>query len=544
MFRKQQQYQQPGAGRFARTGGRRRACAGAVAAVVAGALTMGAAAPQGPRGSGLSPDITALMTGPDYQHAQWGLLELDDKGRVVHSQYPDQFFIPGSTAKLLSVSGVWHTLGSDHRFTTPVQAVGRRHGPVLDGNLVLVGQGDLTMGGRTAPDGTVSYTPIDHTYADDVPGATLTPEDPLAGLDRIARQVRRSGITQVRGNLAVDTRLFTSFPELDPTPTPLIINDNVIDLLTTPTAPGRAARLSWRPQVAPYQVTSAVRTVAAGGTTDIQVDASPDGTRIRLSGTIAADAKPVLRVSDVQDPAAFGRTALIEALARAGVTVRARPTGPNPASLVPGSYAGTQRVAAYVSPVFSQYSKLILKVSHNLGANLSICLMAVAAGSHSCQDGFPVLHDFLQQAGIDPTQVQLLDGRGGNPVDRVTPRVENEILRYWERTPDATLFRNALPILGVDGSLAGVCEGQQTCPGRGRVWAKPGTNVALDAVNNRLAVAGQALGGYLDAGHGKLWTVYLTVNGASAPDLQGALDIIDVQARILGLLQQQAARSR
>jgi D-alanyl-D-alanine carboxypeptidase/D-alanyl-D-alanine-endopeptidase (penicillin-binding protein 4) len=96
---------------------------------------------------------------------------------------------------------------------------------------------------------------------------------------------------------------------------------------------------------------------------------------------------------------------------------------------------------------------------------------------------------------------------------------------------------------GADGSLTDVCDGQQTCPGRGKVWAKPGTDVGQDAVNNRLAVGGQALGGYLDAGHGKLWTVYLTVNGASAPDIEGALDIIDAQARILGILQQQAARS-
>jgi D-alanyl-D-alanine carboxypeptidase/D-alanyl-D-alanine-endopeptidase (penicillin-binding protein 4) len=539
---------QPGPGVSARPFRRLgRGRAAALVSAVTLALTAGAAAPAvpvSPHGGQLSPDIRAIMAKPAYQHAEWGLLETDASGRVVHSMYPDQFFVPGSTAKLVSVSGAWHTLGSDHRFTTPVQAVGRRDGSVLNGSLVLVGQGDLTMGGRTAPSGTVSYTSIDHTYANDVPGATLTPENPLAGIDRIARQVRRSGITRVHGDLAVDTRLFTSFSALDPTPTPLIINDNVIDLLSTPTAPGRPARLSWRPQVAPYHVTSTVRTVAAGGTTDIEVSASPDGTRITLSGTIAAGSQPVLRISHIQDPAAFGRTALIEALARAGVRVTARPTGPNPVSVVPRNYRGTQRVAAYVSPVFSQYTKLILKVSHNLGANLAICLMAVSAHSHQCIDGFPVLKDFLEQAGVDPTQVQLLDGRGGNPVDRVTPRAENEILRYWERTPDATLFRQAQPILGVDGDLSFVCTGNPGCPGKGKVWAKPGTVTGLDAVNNRLAVGGQTLGGYLAAGHGRYATVYLAVNGAWAPDIQGVFDVITDQARILGLLQQQAAAGR
>lgn len=524
-----------------------RARTAAVVSVVTAALTLSGASPMSAQGYGLSPGIEAIMAEPAYEHAQWGLLEVDNStGRVIHSQYPDQFFVPGSTTKLVSVSGAWHALGADHRFTTPVQAIGRRNGSVLNGNLVLIGQGDLTMGGRTAPDGSVSYTDIDHTYANDVPGATLTPENPLAGLDQIARQVRGTGITQVHGNLAIDTRLFTSFSNLDPTPTPLIINDNVIDLLSTPTSPGRLAQLSWRPQVAPYHVTSTVRTVATGGTTDFQVSASPDGTRITLSGTIAAGSQPVLRISNVKDPAAFGRTALIEALARAGVHVTAASTGQNPIAVVPADYAGTQRVAAYVSPVYAKYAKLIFKVSHNLGANLAICLMAVTAGSHQCFDGFAVLKDFLEQAGIDPTQVQLLDGRGGDPVDRVTPRVENEILHYWTTTPDATRFREAQPILGVDGSLAGVCEGLPTCPGKGKVRAKPGTTTGLDAVNNRLAIAGQTLGGYLDTGHGHLHTFYLAVTGASAPDtdIQGVIDTINDEARIAGLLQQQAAAAQ
>lgn len=74
-----------------------------------------------------------------------------------------------------------------------------------------------------------------------------------------------------------------------------------------------------------------MKTVAAGGPTNVTVTATDGGTRIRLSGTIAAGAAPLLRTSPVTDPAAFGRTALIEALARAGVEVtspRRDPTRP------------------------------------------------------------------------------------------------------------------------------------------------------------------------------------------------------------------------
>ncbi|TQF03745.1 D-alanyl-D-alanine carboxypeptidase/D-alanyl-D-alanine-endopeptidase [Kitasatospora acidiphila] len=516
------------------------ATVGVTLAVVAGTA---AAAPEMDSQRDLGPDITAIMNKPAYEHAQWGLLEIDpESGRVIHSRYPDQFFMPGSTIKLITISSAWHALGPDHRFTTPVNELGHRNGSTLTGNLALVAQGDLTMGGRTKPDGSVDFTPIDHTYANDIPGATLTPEDPLAGLDEIAHQVRDSGITTVDGDVVIDPRLFTP-PALNPQPTPLIINDNVIDLLTTPASPGQPAQLSWRPQVAPYQVTSNVRTVEAGGTTDIQVTASPDGTRITLSGTIAADAKPTLKISQIQDPNAFGRTALIEALGRAGVTVTAPPTGPNPDGTLPASYTGTPQAAAFVSPPYHEYAKLILNVSHNLGANLALCNMAVSRGSKNCFDGFPVIHDFLTQtANVDPTQFQMADGRGDVPVDRVTPTGLNQLLAYWLRTPDADAFRTSLPILGVSGTGALFCT--TNCPAKGKVFAKPGTIIGFDQLNQQFAINAQTYAGYLEADDGHLYTFFVGVNGAAAPNIQGFFDVNDDVDEIAVILQQEACAER
>ncbi|MGW6937797.1 D-alanyl-D-alanine carboxypeptidase/D-alanyl-D-alanine endopeptidase [Streptomyces xanthophaeus] len=492
----------------------------------------------------LDPRIAEIMRKPDYAHAQWGLLQTEpEDGRVVHGLFPGQFFIPGSTAKLLSVSGPWQTLGSDHRFVTPLYAVGERDGATLTGDLDLVAQGDLTMGGRTRPDGTVAYTDLDHTYANDFPGATLTPENPLAGIDQLARQVRDSGITRLDGDVIVDSRLFLPDPVLVPTPTPLIINDNLIDLKTSPgDGPGKDARLDWRPKVAPYEVTSAVKTVAAGKPTAVTVTATEGGTRIRLSGTIAADAEPLLRTSPIADPAAFGRAALIEALERAGVQVAADPAGPNPVGRLPQDYEGRERVAAYTSPPYAQYAKLILKVSHNLGANLGICLMAVTARSNQCEEGFPVLADFLDRAGVDREQAQLMDGRGGNPADRVTPRALVQMLAYWQRTPDARLFREALPILGVDGLLAENCR---SCPARGKVFAKTGAAVGGDALNDRLAVGAITIAGYLDKGGGRFDTFYAGVNGASTPtaDPTEVLAIANDLAMIAAYLQESSPAS-
>jgi D-alanyl-D-alanine carboxypeptidase len=170
----------------------------------------------------LSPAITRIMDRPQYANARWGLLQVDaGSGRVRQSLRGAEMFLPGSSAKLFSVSAVWKILGPDTRFTTPVHFLGSRKGGRVEGDLVLVGSGDLTLGGRTKPDGSVDWTNTDHGDANAIPGATLTAEAPLAGIKELARQVRASGITEVQGNVVIDDRLFTS--SFEPQPTPVMI---------------------------------------------------------------------------------------------------------------------------------------------------------------------------------------------------------------------------------------------------------------------------------------------------------------------------------
>jgi D-alanyl-D-alanine carboxypeptidase/D-alanyl-D-alanine-endopeptidase (penicillin-binding protein 4) len=501
----------------------------------------------------LGPEITKIMNSSLYRYGEWGYLEVDPSdGHTVRSLGPaERLYIPGSSTKLFSVSAALDDLGFDHRFKTPVYAQGEVKDDTLSGNLVLVASGDLTMGGRTAPNGTVSYTPIDHTYADSVPGATLTPENPLAGLNEIAEQVHNSGINLVDGDVIIDTRLFDLAPEtsvndfsfnapnLDPMPRPITINDNLIDVEVTPGKVGKAPKVvKWRPQVEPYHIEMKAKTVAAGKPTTLMVSPQTDGPVV-VSGNIAADAGKQLRVAAVDDPAAFARTALIEALGRAGVSVNASPTGSNPSAELPkkGSYKADDQVAVYESPPYSQYAKLILKVSHNYGANLNVCLMAVKAGGTDCNDGFPVMKSFFEKAGLDVDQVALADGRGGNPTDRFTPKAATDLLRYWLDQPQAEEFREMLPELGVNGSLASDCK---DCPAKGKVFAKPGTVALPDYVNESL-VDNESLGGYLEAEPGRYHVFYLVVNGASAQNIDEALKVFNDLSDIAAILQEDAS---
>jgi D-alanyl-D-alanine carboxypeptidase/D-alanyl-D-alanine-endopeptidase (penicillin-binding protein 4) len=472
-----------------------------------------------------------------YENSTWALRVVDPRTeKAVFSVSPRRQVIPGSTGKLYSISTALDALGPDHRFETPVFATGPVQGSTLSGNLVLVASGDLVLGGRGATEGEVAFRNTDHSDANAVPGAKLTPQDPLAGLDELAAQVRAAGITSVTGDVVIDDRLFETDTEMNPEVpvTPIMVNENLIDLLTTPTEPGQPAELFWRPQTASYQVSSTVMTVAAGGATEIEVDSSQEG-RIELSGTIAADSEPQLKTAPIEDPAGFARIALIEALARAGVTVGSPATGPNPDGLLPpeGSYAGPP-LALLTSPPYSEYIRLILKVSHNLGANLSVCLVAVNAGSDDCDAGFPVMRRFLRQAGVQNRDVSLNDGQGGKRSDLVTAHSTSDVVDYWRGEDQFQIFKQALPIMGVDGSLAQV--GRNTTA-KGKVFAKTGTLVDFDTLNNRLQLGTKGLGGYIRSS-GRLYPFGLYVNNARIESIQDIFAVNDDLATILAALRE------
>jgi D-alanyl-D-alanine carboxypeptidase/D-alanyl-D-alanine-endopeptidase (penicillin-binding protein 4) len=118
---------------------------------------------------GLDPRIVKIMAGFPYRYGHWGLRVVDPAtGRVVQALGPAQrIFVQGSVTKLFSVSAALDDLGFDHRITTPVYALGRKNGGTLSGNLVLVAQGDLTMGG--APRLTVAWPSPISTMATRLP---------------------------------------------------------------------------------------------------------------------------------------------------------------------------------------------------------------------------------------------------------------------------------------------------------------------------------------------------------------------------------------
>src|SRR5437879_292705 len=98
----------------------------------------------------ISAKLHAVIHGPDYKQAHWGILFVDaEAGKPIYEHNPDKLFTPASTTKLYSCAAALIALGPDYKFATPVYRRGDVKDGRLRGDLILVAQGDLTLGGRT-----------------------------------------------------------------------------------------------------------------------------------------------------------------------------------------------------------------------------------------------------------------------------------------------------------------------------------------------------------------------------------------------------------
>jgi D-alanyl-D-alanine carboxypeptidase/D-alanyl-D-alanine-endopeptidase (penicillin-binding protein 4) len=121
----------------------------------------------------------------------------------------------------------------------------------------------------------------------------------------------------------------------------------------------------------------------------------------------------------------------------------------------------------------------VLKPSQNLYADLLLAHLGELQRSAdtppdrtSEQLGIRQLDPFLARAGIKPAEVFFDEGSGLSRDDLTTPNATVALLSFMSRHPSAQIFRDALPIAGVDGTLK---NRMTTPPAAGNVRAKTGS---------------------------------------------------------------------
>jgi D-alanyl-D-alanine carboxypeptidase/D-alanyl-D-alanine-endopeptidase (penicillin-binding protein 4) len=465
------------------------------------------------RADDLADHIQAITDAKEFKPARWGILVVDaESGRTVYEHNPDKLVLPASVTKLFTCATALCELGADHRFTTPVLVRGKINDKVLDGDLILVASGDLTFGGRRGKDGHTCFADNDHTYANGgLFNAQLTDTDPLFALNDLARQVAEK-VKEVKGDVLIDDRLFPRTRSSGSGPdvvAPILVNDNVVDVTVAPgEKDGDPAVVKVQPESAFLQVDADVRTVKKGGRPSITIESTGTG-QFAVRGRIPAGSSPTVRIVAIDDPTIWARALFIEALRRHGVKVEASLYRPRRSDM-PDPGAHLDKVAEYKSEPLADVVKVTLKVSHNLYASTLPVLVGLKHGGNTAGAGLRRQAQVLRTFGVDPGSVCFAGGAGGANADSVTPRATVDLLRAMARHKAAKEYFDALPILGVDGTLAEAVSKES--PARGKVRAKTGTLGWDDLQNARAVLRSKALAGELETARGTKLFVAMFLN--------------------------------
>jgi serine-type D-Ala-D-Ala carboxypeptidase/endopeptidase (penicillin-binding protein 4) len=506
----------------------RRRLAASTAAVVSvlavtacsGGLTTGASSS---KGRALPTGARAIVDSAPYAHGSWNYDAVDlDSGKTLYAQNENQLNFLGSTTKLFTVGTYYDEVGADATLQTPVYATGQRSGTNLGGNLVLVGSGDFILGSRGVLNGELEWTEPDHVYAYASPPVKPVAANPLAGLDRLAAEVKASGISSVSGDVLVDDRLFDAYETKEGVLTSVMVNDNLLDILVNAgSAAGQPVTVGTIPATGYFSVVNHATTSAAGGQSTLSASLAPDNT-VTITGQLPVGSPQQDLAQFAPSPAGYARALFIEALRRAGVTVTAdlkTPTGTLPTD---SAYRDADKVASLTSPPASVLTKLVTEISHNRGAETLMCLLALKAGSKDCSTGMSTIVATVAKAGLQPGTVEIYDGEGSDP-SSATPAAMIAWLSWLRSQPFGAQLREGLPDINHDGSIL-VKSGLSARPELG---PQPALFVA----------AGQA--GYVTTAKGKDVAVALYALNATYPSVaDGLLKDLPATEQVLREIQQ------
>jgi D-alanyl-D-alanine carboxypeptidase/D-alanyl-D-alanine-endopeptidase (penicillin-binding protein 4) len=441
-------------------------------------------------------DLASYYQAPAFTNAVWGVLVKSlTTGETLFSLNPGTFLMPASNMKVVTMAAAAERLGWDYTFTTKVVATGSVDAGVLKGDLVVVGSGDPSLGGR--------------------------PTEGPSVVERWADQIRARGIRRVDGRLIGHDNVFddeglgqgwawdylaygyaTPVGGLD-------FAENVVRLTFTPgAAAGDPASVAAGPEGSGLLIEAAVKTAGADGTDDISVVRQPGSRRLGVSGAVPAGRTDVTQTVSVENPTEFMVGAFRQALLSRGIEVAGGAVDVD-ALPAPPDLTNAETLVTYTSPPLSEIGKVLLKVSQNLYADALLKTIGRPADGSpaTTREGRRALREVLQGWGIAPEQYVQADGSGLSRYNYLTADVLVTVLtRMYSNDRHIAPFITALPVAGVDGTIAGRMKDTRA---QGNARAKTGS-----IANAR------ALSGYVTSADGEPLVFSMIVNNFNVPQSQ------------------------
>lgn len=409
--------------------------------------------------------------------AHWGVLvrSLDD-GEVIYRQNAEKLFVPASNMKLVTGAAALQALGPAYRYRTRVLAAGPVRDGALRGDLIVVGSGDPTLSVRFGGDARAVF----RAWAD---------------------SLRARGIRRVTGNLVGIDSVFDDVPlgrgwawdDLDAAYSAEIsglqFNEGAIAVrVYAGRAVGDAGVVVLDPPTAYVPVVNQTRTVAAGRAGWLDATREPQGAGLRLRGEVPLGSDALNERFATRNPTAYFVGVLRETLREAGVAVEGAAIDADEWPERATSAAGAAPLFTHASPPLAEILPAYLKPSQNqIAETLLRTLGRELRGEGSSRAGAAAEDSVLRAGGL-PTARRLViaDGSGLSRYNLVSPAFLADLLTRMAQGPHAQLWQAALPVAGVDGTLASRLRGT---PAERNVHAKTGTLSSVRALSGYLTTA-------------------------------------------------------
>ncbi len=292
------------------------------------------------------------------------------------------------------------------------------------------------------------------------------PELSSADLDTLVVSIKKAGINSVEGNLYLDVSMSDSvfwgkawswdddLEAFQPYLSPIPLNKGVVKLKVIPASPDRAPIIKTDPESSFIQVVNRATTVwksAEPPKKSLRFSRDCNGryNQIVVSGVIASSSNTYETMISLKNPYGYVLTLFSEKIAALLPESRIMGTGlseiPNDAQLL-----------GCTLHCLTEVVRQLNKESDNLNAEMLLYALGYQPENKpsSTEKGIATIQQMISKVGLNPKSYKIVDGSGLSNQNYLSPELLVAILKYMYATPEFTLFKESLPIAGVDGTLA------------------------------------------------------------------------------------------
>jgi serine-type D-Ala-D-Ala carboxypeptidase/endopeptidase (penicillin-binding protein 4) len=401
--------------------------------------------------------VENLQDDNQMRNALLGFYVVESKtGETVYNKNKDIGFAVASSQKVITSAASFELLGSSYRYKTELAYDGKIDNGVLNGNVYLIGNGDPTLGSWR----------YDNTKEQVI-------------LNKWTKALQSNGIKKVNGNLIGYDKNWES----QITPGGWIWDDignwygagasalnwreNQYDLkLKSGKTGDKVSIVTTVPKLYAITLLPELTAGKAGSGDNGYIYLPPYANVGFVRGTIPPNESSFTISGSFPNPAFQVASTFAEELNSKGVAIKTQTTAPNDISLKTELPKKLTSLSVHYSPTLDSITYYFLKRSLNLYGECLLKTLGYEKKNIGSRDsGLSVLKSFWKSNGIDPLSINVSDGSGLSPQNRVTPSALVKVMQYARSRTWFNSFYYALPEINGIKMKSGTIGGAKSFTG-------------------------------------------------------------------------------